>query len=286
MLILPGSSALSVFRTQGLLSQLQELDASIIGISGRFIHFVDINGSPAQDDLQRLNELLTYGEPFSGAADGEEFVVVPRFGTISPWASKATDIAHNCGMAAIKRIERGVSYHVRLKSGLLGGVKRLTPALSQEVAARLHDRMTEAVLDNVNDAAGLFRQLDVKPLIFINLMENGSEALMQANNELGLALSDDEIDYLATAFTQAKRNPTDVELMMFAQANSEHCRHKIFNADWTIDGEKQDKSLFAMIKNTHRLQPKGTIVAYSDNSSIIEGASVSRFYPRGGANGN
>jgi phosphoribosylformylglycinamidine synthase len=286
MLILPGSSALSVFRTQGLLSQLQELDASIIGISGRFMHFVDTNGTPAQDDLHRLNELLTYGEPFSGAAEGEEFVVIPRFGTISPWASKATDIAHNCGMAAIKRIERGVSYHVRLKSGLLGGAKRLTPALAQQVAARLHDRMTEAVLGNVNDAAGLFRQLDVKPLVFINLMENGREALMQANSELGLALSDDEIDYLAIAFTQAKRNPTDVELMMFAQANSEHCRHKIFNADWTIDGEKQDKSLFAMIKNTHQLQPKGTIVAYSDNSSIIEGASVSRFYPRGGANGN
>jgi phosphoribosylformylglycinamidine synthase len=286
MLILPGSNALSAFRTQGLLSQLQELDAAIIGVSGRFVHFIDSAVTPSSDDLLRLDALLTYGEPFSGYVEGDEFVVVPRFGTISPWASKATDIAHNCGMAYVKRIERGVSYHVRLKSGLLGGIKRLTPELAQLVASRLHDRMTEAVLASANDAAGLFRELEAKPLAFVDLMANGKEALMQANSELGLALSDDEIDYLATAFTQAKRNPTDVELMMFAQANSEHCRHKIFNADWTVDGEKQDKSLFAMIKNTHQLQPKGTIVAYTDNSSIIEGALVSRFYPRGSANGN
>jgi phosphoribosylformylglycinamidine synthase len=286
MLILPGSNALSAFRTQVLLSQLQELDAAIIGVSGRFVHFVDTTAAPTQDDLHRLDALLTYGEAFSGAADGDEFVVIPRFGTISPWASKATDIAHNCGMAHIKRIERGVSYHVRLKSGLLGGAKRLAPELAQQVAARLHDRMTETVLGHANDAAALFRALEAKPLAFIDVVGRGKDALAQANSELGLALSDDEIDYLMDAFIQAGRNPTDVELMMFAQANSEHCRHKIFNADWTIDGEKQDKSLFAMIKNTHQLQPKGTIVAYSDNSSIIEGATVSRFYPRGAANGN
>jgi phosphoribosylformylglycinamidine synthase len=286
MLILPGSNALSAFRTQGLLSQLQELEAAIVGVTGRFVHFVDSSVPLTQDDLARLDGLLTYGEPFSGDAEGEEFVVIPRFGTISPWASKATDIAHNCGMAQIKRIERGISYHVRLKSGLLGGTKHLTSELAQQVAARLHDRMTETVLSSANDAAALFRELEAKPLAFIDVMANGKDALVQANSELGLALSDDEIDYLVAAFTQAKRNPTDVELMMFAQANSEHCRHKIFNAEWTIDGVKQDKSLFAMIKNTHQLQPKGTIVAYSDNSSIIEGATVSRFYARGATQGN
>jgi phosphoribosylformylglycinamidine synthase len=286
MLILPGSNALSAFRTQRLLSQLQLAEPAIIGVSGRFLHFVDASVALSQDDISRLNALLTYGEPFAGNAEGDEFVVIPRFGTISPWASKATDIAHNCGMSPIKRIERGVSYYVQLKSGLLGGVKKLSEASMQTVADLLHDRMTETVLRNANDAAGLFRELEAKPLQTVDVLAGGSAALTKANIELGLALSEDEIDYLVTAFTQAKRNPTDVELMMFAQANSEHCRHKIFNADWTIDGQKQDKSLFAMIKNTHQLQPKGTIVAYSDNSSIIEGAAVSRFYPRGAAQGN
>ena len=286
MLILPGSNALSVFRTQRLLSQLQLAEPAIVGITGRFLHFIDASTAPSQDELSRLNAMLTYGEPFAGSAEGDEFVVIPRFGTISPWASKATDIAHNCGMLHIKRIERGMSYHVQVKSGLLGGAKKLSDVAVQAVAALLHDRMTEIVLRSAQDAAGLFRELDAKPLASIDVLAGGKDALVQANSELGLALSDDEIDYLVNAFTQANRNPTDVELMMFAQANSEHCRHKIFNADWTIDGAKQDKSLFAMIKNTHQLQPKGTIVAYSDNSSIIEGATVSRFYQRGAAQGN
>ncbi|WP_420473357.1 phosphoribosylformylglycinamidine synthase [Noviherbaspirillum sp. ST9] len=286
MLILPGSNALSAFRTQRLLSQLQAVEPAIIGVTGRFLHFVDAANAPSQDDIGRLNALLTYGEPFTASADGDEFVVIPRFGTISPWASKATDIVHNCGMTHIKRVERGVSYHVQLKTGLLGGAKKLSEAAILEVAALLHDRMTEAVLRNANDAAGLFRELDAKPLEFIDVLAGGRQALVTANTDLGLALSEDEIDYLLNAFTQAKRNPTDVELMMFAQANSEHCRHKIFNADWTIDGVAQDKSLFAMIKNTHQLNPKGTVVAYSDNSSIIEGASVMRFFPNGAKNGN
>lgn len=290
MLILPGSNALSAFRTQGILSQLQAIDANIVAISGRFIHFVDAGQALSQDDTNRLQALLTYGEPFSaahaGGKEGEEFIAIPRFGTISPWASKATDIAHNCGMSHIKRIERGVSYRVQLKSGLLGGVKKLSDAAVQAVAALLHDRMTEMVLRSASDAAGLFTALAAKALESVDLLADGKAALVKANTDLGLALSDDEIDYLLAAFTQARRNPTDVELMMFAQANSEHCRHKIFNADWTIDGEQQDKSLFAMIKNTHQLQPKGTIVAYSDNSSIMEGATVARFYPRGAAKGN
>ena len=286
MLILPGSNALSAFRTQRLLSQLQLAEPAIVGVTGRFLHFIDASAAPSQDELSRLNAMLTYGEPFAGGAEGDEFVVIPRFGTISPWASKATDIAHNCGMSHIKRVERGVSYHVQMKSGLLGGAKKLSDTAVQAVAALLHDRMTETVLRSAQDAAGFFRELEANPLASIDVLSGGKDALVQANSALGLALSDDEIDYLVNAFTQAKRNPTDVELMMFAQANSEHCRHKIFNADWTIDGAKQDKSLFAMIKNTHQLQPKGTIVAYSDNSSIIEGATVSRFYQRGAAQGN
>ena len=286
MLILPGSNALSAFRTQRLLSQLQLIEPGIAGVTARYLHFIDAPAAPGEDEIGRLNALLTYGEPFSGSEQGDAFVVIPRFGTISPWASKATDIAHNCGLGHIRRIERGVSYHVQLKSGLFGGAKKLGNAAAQQVAALLHDRMTETVLRNTADAAGLFRELDAMPLEFVDVLIGGKDALTAANADLGLALSDDEIDYLLNAFTQANRNPTDVELMMFAQANSEHCRHKIFNADWTIDGTPQDNSLFAMIRNTHRLQPKGTVVAYSDNSSVIEGATVSRFYPRGAAGGN
>ena len=286
MLILPGSNALPAFRSQRLLAQLQAIDSNVVEVTGRFDHFVDASTTLSQDDIGRLNALLTYGDPFTAGDDGEEFIVIPRFGTISPWASKATDIAHNCGMAHIKRIERGIAYQVKLKSGLLGGAKKLSDDSARAIADVLHDRMTETVLRSAEQAAGLFRELDAKPLAFVDLLAGGKGALEQANTELGLALSDDEIDYLLAAFTSAKRNPTDVELMMFAQANSEHCRHKIFNADWIIDGAAQDKSLFAMIKNTHQLAPKGTIVAYSDNSSIIEGATVSRFYARGAAEGN
>ena len=282
MLILPGCSALSAFRSQRLLSQLKEIDAAISGVSARFCHFIDAVTAPTDEDVSRLQALLTYGEPFEGATEGEQFVVIPRFGTISPWASKATDIAHNCGMAQIHRIERGVIYYVQRKAGLLGGVKKLDLDSAAAVTALLHDRMTEIVLREPQEAEGLFRELQAQPMAAIDIKAGGKAALALANVELGLAMSDDEIDYLYQAFTQAKRNPTDVELMMFAQANSEHCRHKIFNADWTIDGEGQTKSLFAMIKNTHQLAPKGTVVAYSDNSSIIEGAQVSRFYPRAG----
>ncbi|HTN64564.1 MAG TPA: phosphoribosylformylglycinamidine synthase, partial [Burkholderiaceae bacterium] len=286
MLILPGSNALSAFRTRSLLSQLQTVASAIVGVSGRFHHFIDASAPLSEDEVGRLRALLTYGEPFVAGEEGEQLVVIPRFGTISPWASKATDIAHNCGMSSIHRIERGVVYRFQVKAGLLGGAKKLAATELSALAALLHDRMTETVLHDPQQAAGLFRQLDAKPLAFIDLLGNGKAALEQANGELGLALSDDEIDYLAEAFLRAERNPTDVELMMFAQANSEHCRHKIFNADWIVDGEQQDKSLFAMIRNTHQLHPKGTIVAYSDNSSVIEGASVERFYPRGAAQGN
>ena len=289
MLILPGSNALSVFRSQRLLNQLQAVAPTIASVQARFYHFIDASAPLSTADTERLSAMLTYGEPvpetlYEGAT--EEFFVIPRLGTISPWASKATDIAHNCGMQHVHRIERGVAYKVVLKSGILGSSigapKKLSDEEVQLVAGLLHDRMTESVLRSADDAVRLFDELEGKPLEAIDVLGQGRDALVRANTELGLAMSEDEVDYLFDAFTRAKRNPTDVELMMFAQANSEHCRHKIFNADWVIDGVKQDKSLFQMIKNTHQLQPKGTIVAYSDNSSIMEGTTVTRFFPRAG----
>ena len=280
MLIIPGANALSAFRIQRLLAQLKEFEPAITGVSGRFLHFVDSASALSEQDTQQLTAMLTYGEPFEGQIDGEQFIVLPRFGTISPWASKATDIAHNCGMAQIHRIERGIVYGVQLKSGLLGKAKQLDAQKANAIAALLHDRMTETVVRSPDQAQPLFHELAPQPLAFIDIIAGGRGALTDANLTLGLALSDDEIDYLLDAFHRAGRNPTDVELMMFAQANSEHCRHKIFNADWTIDGEPQQRSLFSMIKNTHQQQPKGTVVAYADNSSIIEGAQAMRFYPR------
>ena len=287
MLILPGSNALSVFRSQRLLNQLQAAAPAIAAVQARFVHFIDSSAPLSIEDTEKLTAMLTYGEPMPETLyEGStvEFIVIPRLGTISPWASKATDIAHNCGLAHVHRIERGVAYKVVLKSGILGSSlgapKKLSDEEAANVAALLHDRMTETVLRNADDAAQLFQELEGKPLEAIDVLGQGRDALVRANTELGLAMSVDEIDYLFDAFTKARRNPTDVELMMFAQANSEHCRHKIFNADWIIDGVKQDKSLFGMIKNTHQLQPKGTVVAYSDNSSIMEGATVTRFFPR------
>ncbi|MDO9217450.1 MAG: phosphoribosylformylglycinamidine synthase, partial [Lacisediminimonas sp.] len=264
MLILPGSNALSPFRTQRLLAQLQDLEPSICAVAGRYLHFVDASSGIGETDRSRLAGLLHYGEPFSASEEGEQFIVIPRFGTISPWASKATDIARNCGLSAVvHRIERGIVYFIERKGGLLGKPRALDAQAAAAVAGLLHDRMTELVLRETAGVAQLFTPLEARPLESVDVQGGGKDALLRANTELGLAMSDDEIDYLLDAFTRAGRNPTDVELMMFAQANSEHCRHKIFNADWTIDGVDQDKSLFAMIKNTHILQPKGTIVAYS-----------------------
>ena len=295
MLILPGSNALSLFRSSRLLSQLQKIEPAITGVTACFLHFIDVGDATdgastnvlSDADRSRLDGMLTYGEVFTGSSEGDVFIVIPRPGTISPWASKATNIAHNCGMLQIRRIERGIRYVVQCKAGLLGGAKALSATAAPAVAALLHDRMTETVLRDAAAASDLFHHaLQAKPLAHIDLLGGGKSALASANLELGLALSDDEIDYLATAFTSAGRNPTDVELMMFAQANSEHCRHKIFNADWVIDGVAQTMSLFGMIKNTHQLAPRGTVVAYSDNSSVIEGATVMRFYQRGAAQGN
>ncbi|MFI5445808.1 phosphoribosylformylglycinamidine synthase [Polaromonas sp. UC242_47] len=275
-----GISALSDFRVQQLLPRLQAIHDKITGISARFVHLVASETPPSDADKTRLAALLTYGEPCADAdgADSLLFIVSPRFGTVSPWASKATDIAHNCGLA-IKRIERITEYRLTLKSGFFSKTA-LSEAQHEQVAALLHDRMTESVMFERAEAAGLFTELQGAPLQTIDVLKGGQAALEAANSEFGLALAADEIDYLVNAFTQLQRNPTDVELMMFAQANSEHCRHKIFNADFTIDGVAQDKSLFGMIRNTEKLHPQHTVVAYSDNASVMEGGKIQRFYAK------
>ena len=280
-----GINALSDFRVQQLLTRLQAMSDKIVGISARFVHLVATEAPPSEALQSKLATLLGYGEPCplpaGNSSDSVFFIVSPRFGTVSPWASKATDIALNCGLG-IKRIERITEYRVSLKSSFFGK-SALTPSQHQQVSNLLHDRMTESVvLDRLQAEAGLFTELPAVPLQVIDLLNGGRAALQHANTEFGLALAPDEMDYLLNAFTQLQRNPTDVELMMFAQANSEHCRHKIFNADFTIDGVAQDNSLFAMIRNTERLNPQRTVVAYSDNASVMEGAAIQRFYAKSG----
>ena len=270
-----GSNALSSFRVQQLLPALQAINEKIVGISARYLHLVATGSAPDATLSAKLAALLTYGDPYAGPADGPTIVVTPRFGTVSPWASKATDIAHNCGFA-VKRIERLVEYRLTVKNGLVSKTV-LTPEQLQAVAALLHDRMTESAMLDRSQALDLFHALSPAPMDHVDVLGGGKAALVKANTEFGLALAADEIDYLLDAFTTLGRNPTDVELMMFAQANSEHCRHKIFNADFTIDGVAQTKSMFGMIRNTHQLAPQHMLVAYSDNASVMEGVKVERF---------
>jgi phosphoribosylformylglycinamidine synthase len=270
-----GGSALSAFRVQQLLPGLQAVHDKISGIAARYVHLVCSDEAPGAALQQQLAALLSYGEPYVGPADGLLIVVTPRFGTVSPWASKATDIAHNCGLA-VHRVERMVEYRVSLKTGLLGK-PTLTEAQRAQVASLLHDRMTESVMFDRATASGLFASLPAAPMAHVDVLTGGKPALLAANTEFGLALADDEMDYLVQAFTQLQRNPTDVELMMFAQANSEHCRHKIFNARFTIDGVAQPDSLFGMIRHTHQTNPQHMLVAYSDNASVMAGAQVERF---------
>ena len=273
-----GGNALSSFKTRQLLPQAQAISERIAGISARFVHLAAFDGPPDAATLARVAELLTYGEPALAPANGQTTVAVvvsPRLGTVSPWASKATDIAHNCGLA-VRRLERVTEFQLALKSPLLGKAS-LTDAQLQAVAALLHDRMTESVFATTDAALALFTELAAAPMAHVDVLAGGRPALEAANVEFGLALADDEMDYLVTSFTALGRNPTDVELMMFAQANSEHCRHKIFNAQFTVDGVVQDHSLFGMIRHTHRTAPQHTVVAYSDNASIMEGHVVQRF---------
>jgi phosphoribosylformylglycinamidine synthase len=278
-----GGSALSPYRARQLLPQLQAVHDKISGIVARYVHLVATESELSPADQQRWAALLDYGEPAEDAPDGAALVVVaPRLGTVSPWASKATDIARNCGLggSGLHRVERIVEYRLLLKSGLLGQAAAPSAGQLGRIAALLHDRMTESALASRAEAQALFTALQAVPMAHVDVLGGGRAALQQANADWGLALAEDEIDYLEAAFKGLGRNPTDVELMMFAQANSEHCRHKIFNAEFTVDGEKQEKSLFAMIRHTHQQNPQHTIVAYADNASIMEGTAIERFVAR------
>ncbi len=278
MLLIPGSSALSDFRLRKLISSIQGVAPQVQDVSSRYMHFADVTTELSAAEQQVLNSLLTYGpreeQGFSqsDSQSGQLILVLPRLGTISPWASKATDIAHVCGLKSIHRVERGIAYRVRAAAVL-------SATQLQQIAALLHDRMTESVVYELAAAAQLFRHDAPKPLASVDVLQGGRAALAKANQAMGLALSEDEIDYLVESFTRLQRNPTDVELMMFAQANSEHCRHKIFNADWVINGEKQPKSLFAMIRNTYQHNPQGVLSAYKDNAAVMEGWSGQRWFP-------
>ena len=271
MLILRGAPALSAFRHGKLLDLLTQHVPAVTGLYAEFAHFAEVTGALNAEEEQVLARLLKYGPsvPVQEPA-GRLFLVVPRFGTISPWSSKASDIARNCGLAKIERLERGIAYYV---------TGELSEADAQAVAARLHDRMTQLVLNELEEASALFSHAQPKPLTVVDILAGGRAALEKANLELGLALAEDEIDYLVKSFVELGRNPHDVELMMFAQANSEHCRHKIFNASWDIDGQAQDKSLFGMIKNTYEMHREGVLSAYKDNAAVMKGYVAGRFYP-------
>ena len=274
MLQLPGAPALSAFRIAKLLDRLTALEPTVTGLDSRFVHFVAMTRPLSAAEQSVLEKLLTYGPRMDAAGSdvgSREILIVPRAGTISPWSSKATDIARVCGLDGIERIERGIQYRLFAST-----------ALSQEQVGRLGsllmDRMTEQALSDTAQAESLFAHAKPQPLRRVSLAE-GRGALDRANTELGLALSADEIDYLVANYRRLGRDPTDVELMMFAQANSEHCRHKIFNADWVIDGKARDESLFSMIRYTHKRNPEGVLSAYRDNAAVIAGTTGHRYFP-------
>ena len=278
VLPLRGVTALSDFRVEKLLQKAAALGLPEVKLKSEFWYFVGSEKALDAATVEKLQALLAAQsvEQTPEAREGLHlFLVTPRLGTISPWASKATNIAENCGLEGIERIERGMAVWLE---------GRLNDEQKQQWAALLHDRMTESVLPDFQTASKLFHHLESETFSTVDVLGGGKEALVKANSEMGLALSADEIDYLVENYQALNRNPSDVELMMFAQANSEHCRHKIFNADFILNGEKQPKSLFGMIRDTHNAHPEGTVVAYKDNSSVIEGAKVERFYPNAAEN--
>lgn len=275
MQVMFGASALSPFNNSKLLKVLQSKISSVDAIDARYVHLLDSSQALSEAQCAILGSLLNYGSAFKASDTGQLFIeriVTPRPGTISPWSSKATDIVHNCGLGSVKRVERATQYRIKLNQQLSSPELLLLDSL-------LHDRMTQAVMDSTDAAAVLFRTAQPKPVLSVPIIEEGREALVKANSNLGLALADDEIDYLVDSFASLNRNPNDVELMMFAQANSEHCRHKIFNASWEIDGEEKANSLFSMIRNTHALSPRNVLSAYSDNAAVMRGSQGGRFFP-------
>ncbi|WP_113907206.1 phosphoribosylformylglycinamidine synthase [Aliidiomarina celeris] len=274
MIIVQGAAALSSFRAEKILERLKQSGVAVENITAQYFHFVETTTDLANEELSKLEALLggrVVTEDTTSTAPNA-FVVVPRLGTISPWSSKASDIVHNCGLPAIKRVERGVVW--RFESG-----DGNEPAVHKKVASLVHDRMTESVLSTLADAETLFAVQTPAPMQHVDILSGGKQALVEANQSMGLALADDEIDYLVASFERLERNPSDVELYMFAQANSEHCRHKIFNASWTIDGVAQEKSLFKMIKRTFEATPDYVLSAYKDNAAVMEGSEAGRFFP-------
>ena len=282
LMFFEGGNALSAFRASSLLQRLQALNPRVNALSARHVHWVRCAAPLDEATRDRLAALLRYGEP-AEELEGALVLVMPRLGTVSPWASKATDIAHNCGLA-VQRIERVTEYRLALKRGLLGAGKPLAAEELRALAAPLHDRMTESVAFDREAARHLFDEQPAPPPEHVDVLGRGTAALQEANQRFGLALSDDEIDYLLRAFSELRRNPSDVELMMFAQANSEHCRHKIFNAQFRIDGQEQPQSMFGMIRHTEKVSPQRTVVAYHDNAAVMEGGPVQRWLPQGYTN--
>ncbi|AOT07193.1 phosphoribosylformylglycinamidine synthase [Pseudoalteromonas luteoviolacea] len=271
MLILRGAPALSDFKVQKILKSCADAELPVTGVYAEFMHFADVTADLSETELDKLSKLLKYGPTaVEHKPEGTLILVTPRIGTISPWASKATDIANNCGLDKVHRVERGIAYYVE---------GELNAEQLADVAKLLHDRMTESVHSSLEGAGQLFRVEEPRPMSSVDILGGGREALATANVEQGFALADDEIDYLVENFTKLGRNPNDIELFMFAQANSEHCRHKIFNADWTIDGEEQPKSLFKMIKNTFETHPENVLSAYKDNAAVMKGSKAGRFFP-------
>lgn len=271
MLILRGAPALSDFRLEKLAEKISSKLSYQVGISAYYMHFVESDQDIIEVQVEVLRRLLKYGPDWADESPhGQLLLVTPRAGTISPWSTKATDIAHRCGLTMVRRIERGVAYYIQSDA-------QLSPDQLKSVGQLLHDRMTEALLPDSEAANSLFLHAAPKPLIEVDVLSQGLPALTEANQTLGLALSEDEMAYLYDRFSQLNRNPTDVELMMFAQANSEHCRHKIFNAEWIIDGVEQDQSLFAMIRNTTKLASEGVLSAYKDNAAVVKGGRAERF---------
>ncbi len=276
MLELPGQPALSDFRVAKLTRALKRVDDRVASLQASYVYFVSTSQDLSREERSRLDALLLSGEkPLKPAKGTTNLFVVPRPGTISPWSSKASDIAQACDIDAVNRIERGICYSLKFKGKVDDGVEK-------SLAPLLFDRMTEAVFSDPDKVQALFETHEAAPVVIVPLAEQGRDALVAANTDLGLALSGDEIDYLVTSYTDLDRDPTDAELMMFAQANSEHCRHKIFNASWIIDGVEQDKRLFGMIKSTTEKTPGGVISAYSDNAAVIEGWDGSRLMPASG----
>ncbi|MBA6340052.1 phosphoribosylformylglycinamidine synthase [Colwellia sp. MB02u-10] len=270
-----GAPALSDFRVNKLLNQCAELQLPVTDIYAEFSHFAHISAALNVEESQVLQQLLKYGPTIEEHEPVGQFILVtPRPGTISPWSSKSTDIANNCGLTKVIRLERGLAYYVSTENAV-----PLTTEQQSTLNNLIHDRMMEAIFTDLNDATALFASAEPGELTSIDIEHGGKNALVRANSELGLALADDEVNYLFENFTKLGRNPHDIELYMFAQANSEHCRHKIFNADWTIDGVKQPKSLFKMIRNTHELNPDFVLSAYKDNAAVMVGNKGGRFFP-------